>query len=244
MIGSSAPFYMGIFLLLVIILVAYKVRNKRVKALIILVCIAFLGKIGWDSLLRIGISQDYQPTQPIAFSHKVHVGQNEIDCNYCHSSVEKGKVAGVPSLNVCMNCHFVVNEGTKTGTAEIEKIYKALDFNPETLEYGNNPTPVEWVRVHDLPDHVYFNHKQHVVVGKVECIECHGPVKSMEEIYQYSEMTMGWCVDCHRDKKIDTANSYYTKMEHTFTDEQRALFKKKKLTVAKNGGLECAKCHY
>lgn len=241
---SNLTNYLLLIWLIITIIIYLTNKSYTIRAFFLLGFLAIGGKACWDSLLEIGISQGYQPTQPIKFSHKVHAGQNQIDCNYCHSTVEKGKSATVPSLNVCMNCHYVVNEGSKTGTVEISKIYKALDFNPETLEYGKNPKPIEWKRVYDLPDHVYFNHKQHVKVGKVNCQECHGPVQEMDEIYQYSEMTMGWCVECHRRKSVDVENKYYKDIHNKLTKEEQSLIKDNRMTVEKMGGLECSKCHY
>jgi cytochrome c551/c552 len=196
----------------------------------------------WDMAMMVGVSQGYKPTQPINFSHTVHAGQNQISCRYCHSSAFKGKVAGIPSANVCMNCHRYVKTGKRTGTAEIAKIYAALDFDPQTGEYGKNTKPIEWVRVHNLPDLSYFNHAQHVVAGKLDCAECHGDVKKMDVMYQFAPLTMGWCVDCHRKTEVPgmKVNPYYEKLH-------KGLAKKypgEKLTVDKMGGLDCAKCHY
>ncbi|MCF8277856.1 MAG: c-type cytochrome [Flavobacteriales bacterium] len=189
---------------------------------------------------NVGIYQGYKPEQPIAFSHKIHAGQNGINCVYCHTSAEKGKTAGIPSLNVCMNCHTYVDKGP-TGTTEIAKIYAALDFDPVTKTYGDNPTPVKWVRVHNLPDLAYFNHSQHVVVGKIECQQCHGEVQEMGVAEQFSPLTMGWCVNCHRETQVQVAdNGYYEDMH----ERMPGWHDGNPVTVEKIGGLECAKCHY
>lgn len=195
---------------------------------------------GTKELMTIGVYQGYKPTQPIAFSHTIHAGQNGINCVYCHTSAEKGKTAGIPSLNVCMNCHTYVNEGP-SGTEEIAKIYAALDFDPATKKYGDNPTPVEWVRVHNLPDLAYFNHSQHVVVGKIECQECHGTVEEMDVVEQHTPLTMGWCVDCHRTTSVQVANNAYYEDLHERTP---SWHDGNPVTVEKIGGLDCAKCHY
>jgi len=189
---------------------------------------------------EVGVYQGYKPSQPIAFSHKIHAGQNGINCVYCHTSAEKGKTAGIPSLNVCMNCHSYVNEGP-SGTEEIAKIYKALDYDYDTKEYGDNPTPVEWVRVHNLPDLAYFNHSQHVVVGKIECQKCHGEVEEMGVAEQHSPLTMGWCVNCHRETSVQVANNEYYEDLHERTPDWHDG---NPITVERIGGLECAKCHY
>ena len=213
---------------------------------IIFVC--FLGviivlKFTYDAMLGVGVTTNYQPTQPIAFSHKIHAGQNGVDCNYCHSSARKSKHSGIPSANVCMNCHTYINEGTITGTAEIQKIYDAIGFDPDTRTYikGYEQKPIEWVRIHNLPDHAYFNHSQHVVAGNLECKDCHGPVEDMDVLYQYSELTMGWCIDCHRETEVKMeGNNYYTHLH----EQLKEKYKGEKITVAKMGGLECSKCHY
>lgn len=185
-----------------------------------------------DGLFTVGVHQGYQPTQPIAFSHKLHAGQYEIDCNYCHTGVRLGKSANIPSANICMNCHTVIqNVGGQTGMSpEIQKIYNAVDNNQ----------PIEWVRIHNLPDLSYFNHAQHVAVGGVECQTCHGEIQAMEVVYQYSPLTMGWCINCHRETQINTKdNAYYDKLVELHENKSKTP-----MTVEDNGGLECAKCHY
>ncbi len=216
-------------------------NNKRVVALGVIILMIIGSKIGWDALASIGISQNYQPDQPIAFSHKIHAGENGINCVYCHSGAEKGKTAGIPSANVCMNCHKGIKSGTNTGTEEIAKIYKALDYNPETMTYGNNPKPLQWVRVHNLPDFAYFNHSQHVKVGGQKCQTCHGPVEEMTVAKQFSPLTMGWCIDCHRNTEVKMEGNHY------YDEYHKKLAKKygdKKITVEAIGGTECARCHY
>jgi cytochrome c2 len=206
----------------------------------VLVCVLAFLKWGVVNLMQIGVYTGYKPEQPIAFSHKIHAGQNGINCVYCHTSAEKGKTAGIPSLNVCMNCHTYVSEGP-SGTEEIAKIYAALDYNPDTKEYGDNPTPVQWVRVHNLPDLSYFNHSQHVVVGKIECQECHGEVEEMGVAEQHSPLTMGWCIECHRTTSVKVANNEYYEDLHERTPDWHDG---NPVTVERIGGLECGKCHY
>ena len=183
-----------------------------------------------DGLYSIGVQQGYQPKQPIAFSHKIHAGQFEIDCKYCHTGVMKGKSANIPSPNICMNCHSQIKVGTNTGEAEIAKIYSAIQNNK----------PIEWVRIHNLPDLAYFNHSQHVVVGNIECQTCHGPIQEMDIVKQYSLLTMGWCIDCHRKTDVNTkGNAYYDNLVKLHDEKKNG-----KMKVQDNGGLECAKCHY
>jgi cytochrome c551/c552 len=215
-------------------------NSKFTVLLVVLVLFGGL-RMGWNALAAIGITEGYQPVQPINFSHKVHAGVNGIDCQYCHSGASKGKTAGIPSLSTCMNCHKFVSEGTLTGTEEIAKIYKALDYDPNTMAYGNNPTPIEWVRVHNLPDHAYFNHSQHVNAAGLACQTCHGDVQDMEVLKQHSKLTMGWCIDCHRETEVPMEdNKYYEEMHAKYKE----MFKGQKITVEKLGGLDCAKCHY
>ena len=197
--------------------------------------------IGWQSLSKIGIQQNYKPAQPIEFSHKLHAGVNGIDCNYCHSSARKSKHSGIPSANVCMNCHANIVEGPVHGTKEIAKIYEAVGYDVDSRTYieGYEQKPIKWVRIHNLPDLAYFNHSQHVVAGNIDCQECHGPIEEMDVVYQQEKLTMGWCINCHRDTKIDLDNPYY----HEYNDWVEK-HKKVDLTVENIGGLECGKCHY
>jgi len=218
-------------------------HNKGIVALGVIVLFLWVSKLGWDGLMGIGVYQGYQPEQPIAFSHQLHAGQNGINCVYCHSGAEKGKSAGIPSANVCMNCHKAIQEGKLTGTKEIAKIYAALVYDPSTGKYGNNPKPIQWVKVHNLPDHVYFNHSQHTIAGKQECKTCHGAIDSMTVAKQHAPLTMVWCIECHRTTEVQLAgngNGYYDYIHATYKDK----FKGQKITVEKMGGLECAKCHY
>ena len=197
--------------------------------------------IGWQSLSKIGIQQNYKPAQPIEFSHKLHAGVNGIDCNYCHSSARKSKHSGIPSANVCMNCHANIVEGPVHGTKEIAKIYEAVGYDVDSRTYieGYEQKPIKWVRIHNLPDLAYFNHSQHVVAGNIDCQECHGSIEEMDVVYQQEKLTMGWCINCHRDTKIDLDNPYY----HEYNDWVEK-HKKVDLTVENIGGLECGKCHY
>jgi mono/diheme cytochrome c family protein len=194
----------------------------------VVTALAFKAVIG--ALFSIGVQKGYAPKQPIAFSHKIHAGQYEIDCKYCHTGVMKGKSATIPSVNVCWNCHNQIREGSLTGQNEIAKIVKAYETN----------TPIEWVRIHNLPDLAYFNHAQHVNVGGQECQTCHGPVETMDVVRQHSLLTMGWCIDCHRKTDVNAkGNKYYDNLV-----ELHAASKKGAMKVEDIGGLECSKCHY
>jgi mono/diheme cytochrome c family protein len=204
-------------------------------------------------LMQIGVDQNYEPIQPIHFSHKIHAGDNKIDCKYCHSSARVSKNSGIPSLNVCMNCHKSISEfqGDKDSTyveyskefytGEIQKLYDAVGWDKTNMAYTGKTKPVKWVRVHNLPDFVYFNHSQHVSVAGVECQKCHGPVETFEIMKQHSPLTMGWCVNCHRETNVKVeGNAYYAKIH----DELSKKYGVDKLTAAQMGGLECGKCHY
>ena len=206
-------------------------KSDAVIILVTALVVAFTAKTAIDGLYSVGVQQGYAPAQPIAFSHALHAGQYEIACQYCHTGVEIGKSANIPSANICMNCHtHIQNVGGKEGISpEIQKIYNAVDNNQ----------PIEWVRVHNLPDLAYFNHAQHVAVGGVECQTCHGPIQEMEVVGQHSTLTMGWCIDCHRQTEIATeGNVYYDKLVQLHSTSKDAL------KVKDIGGLECAKCHY
>ncbi|WP_245816835.1 MULTISPECIES: cytochrome c3 family protein [Reichenbachiella] len=202
------------------------VKSNAFLGLVAFIFTAIVLKSVIDGLFTIGVQQGYEPTQPIAFSHKIHAGDNQIDCNYCHTGVRKSKNANIPSPNICMNCHSAI----KTESPEIQKIYAAVENNQ----------PIEWVRIHNLPDLAYFNHSQHVAVGEIECQTCHGPIEEMDVVYQYAPLTMGWCINCHRETDVNAkGNEYYDNLV-----ELHAEHSKEPMKVEDIGGLECAKCHY
>ena len=226
-----------------------------VTAILLLLGSAYFA-YGW--MMQVGVDQGYAPIQPIHYSHKIHAGDNKIECKYCHSSARVSKTSGIPSLNVCMNCHKSIYEytGNPEGpsqedlengytnefyTGEIKKLYKAVGWDEENQKYTGESQPVEWIRVHNLPDFAYFNHSQHVSVAGVDCQTCHGPVEEMEIMYQYSPLTMGWCIDCHRETNVKVeGNEYYEKI-HAELSKKYGV---DNLTAAQLGGLECGKCHY
>ncbi|OWY24200.1 cytochrome C [Sphingobacteriales bacterium UPWRP_1] len=219
--------------------------SKKMMALGSLAVLIFLGYATVDSATKLGRQQGYAPAQPIKFSHQLHAGVNKIDCQYCHSGASKGKSAVIPSPSLCMNCHKAVNQGPKYGKEEIAKIYKAVGWDPDKLQYIPNyeQKPVEWVRIHNLPDHVYFNHSQHVKAGGVACQTCHGPVEEMEVMKQNASLGMGWCINCHRQTNVNfSGNEFYKSYEKLHEDLKSG--KIKQVTVEDIGGLECQKCHY
>ena len=225
----------------------------KVTSTILLLLIA--AYVGFGTIFKVGVDEGYMPLQPIAFSHKIHSGENKIECQYCHSSAKHSKHSGIPSVNVCMNCHkniAEVAEGTKVewdgvtyGKAELDKeiakVYEAAGWDPETLEYTGEEKPIKWIRIHNLPDFAYFNHSQHVTVAGLKCQKCHGPVEEYDEMRQFSPLTMGWCINCHRETGVDTkGNEYYEKIHQ----ELAKKYNVEKVTIAQLGGLECGKCHY
>ncbi|MFC5194584.1 cytochrome c3 family protein [Bizionia hallyeonensis] len=227
------------------------IQNQFLVLVSVVVLLLASGYFVFGYFMQVGVDQGYQPVQPIHFSHKIHAGDNGIDCKYCHSSARVSKTSGIPSLNVCMNCHKSVYEvAPETATAEyskefydgeIKKLYAAVGWDDADQKYTGDTQPVKWVRIHNLPDFAYFNHSQHVSVAGIECQTCHGPVEEMEIMYQHSSLTMGWCINCHRDTNVKVEdNAYYTKIH----EELSKKYGVDKLTAAQMGGLECGKCHY
>jgi cytochrome c551/c552 len=237
-------------------------RNKAYIALGIVVLFLVGGYYTVKGAINLGRNKDYQPEQPIYYSHKVHAGVNQISCLYCHGGAEEGKHANIPSLNTCMNCHININEYTGekiyredgsevNGTAEIQKLYKAVGFEPGKnantwdMDLGK-AKPVEWVKIHNLPDHVYFNHSQHVKVGKVACQTCHGEIQKMDEVKQVNDLSMGWCINCHRETKVQfKENGFYSIYEKYHNQLKNGQIDSSKgITADMIGATECQKCHY
>ena len=255
-------------------------RNWFVTVLLVVGIALFSGLEVFNRAYQLGVYQDYMPSQPVAYSHKLHAGKMGIECKYCHHSAEKSKHAGIPSTNVCMNCHAVVHEGAQYGTEEIDKLHKAAGYNKNKQAYnldkfGNRiENPIVWNKAHNLPDHVYFSHAQHVHpnTANIDCRQCHGPVQNytlgrvstIDEVNAYAKtdegmekgliqltkplLTMGWCIECHNKKEIDLASSgYYEEIHDRLklrADVNNNIFEDDKVTVKELGGWECAKCHY
>ncbi len=239
----------------------WAVQNKGWASAAVLLLVVWALVLLWNWMFNIGVYggdkvAHYKPSQPIAFDHSLHAGKDNlaINCQYCHSGAEKSKHAGIPSANVCMNCHQAISEGPKTGTAEIAKIYEATGWDPAAMKYTGQQKPLVWNKVHNLPDHVFFSHQQHVAVGKLECQECHGPVDTeMDQVQQWSPLTMAWCLECHNTKEVAVAgsdNGYYQEIHRRMATtpmgqgELRKYLEDEKITVRELGGFECAKCHY
>ena len=237
-------------------------RNKAYIALFAVVLFIVGGYVTIQAAIGLGRNKGYQPEQPIYYSHKVHAGVNQVSCLYCHGGAYEGRHANVPSVNICMNCHMQINEygsgseklyredGTEVnGTAEIQKIYAAAGWDPKTKKYSGKEKPIEWVKIHNLPDHVYFNHSQHTRAGKVQCQTCHGPIQEMPEVKQFADLSMGWCINCHRESKVNfynketgEGNKFYSIYEKFHNDLKNK--KVDSVTVEMIGGTECQKCHY
>lgn len=255
-------------------------KSGLFKTIITIVLLAIGIYLLASQAISLGRQQGYQPMQPIKYSHALHAGEYEIECKYCHTAAVEGKHSNIPSTNICMNCHKMIQSGPKHGRKEISKIYAAIGYNPIKGTYFNKEKttekeytaafkkfldqdkdnkvsgpasekdleavmamlnkPVEWVRIHNLPDHVYFNHAQHVNVGNVECQTCHGDIQDMEVVEQHAPLSMGWCINCHRNTEIDLGNDYYK----DFDDLQKMKEMHQKVTVEDIGGTECQKCHY
>lgn len=277
-----------------------------VVKLLIFALVLFGGYTTVNNAIGLGRQQDYAPSQPINFSHKIHAGDNGIDCQYCHDGARRSKHSVIPASNTCINCHANIQKGSKDGTKELIKVYAAAGFNPLDNSYiaenatdeqraavykkwlkkvyekewaanetatnkmideqiatvaGTYNKPIEWVRIHNLPDHVYFNHAQHVTVGKVRCETCHGEVAQMDKVKQHAPLSMGWCVNCHRQTQVqfkdglnegkkspyagneNKANPYYYQYYEKYHEEMKNK-KRTGVTVEEIGGLECQKCHY
>lgn len=250
----------------------YQKYNKAAK--LVLTVLTFIAAYGiWNWLMWIGVYKGYQPDQPIHFSHRIHAGENKIDCQVCHTGAKYGKVSEIPSVNVCMNCHRMISEYngkymepgfTKEDyDGEIKKVYEAAGWDAGSQQYTGKTKPIEWVRIHNMPDFVYFNHSQHVVAGEkaiidsynkkhpndqidVVCKACHGKVDTMNVVKMANDFTMGWCVECHRTTEVDMSNGYNSAYFKDLHDKLKKQYPKSegKITVDAIGGLECAKCHY
>jgi cytochrome c2 len=233
-------------------------KNRTYIAFVIIILVLIGGYLTTKGAIGLGRNKDYAPSQPIFYSHKVHAGINQVNCLYCHGGAQDGKHSNIPSVNVCMNCHLAINEYKGTaklyteegkevnGTAEIQKLYKYANFTPGKPWDASKAQAIPWVRIHNLPDHVYFNHSQHVKAGKVQCQTCHGEITKMDEVKQFSDLSMGWCVNCHRETKVQFKENGFYSIYQKYHDDLKSgkMDSTKGVTVEKIGGTECQKCHY
>ncbi|MCE2686711.1 MAG: cytochrome c family protein [Cryomorphaceae bacterium] len=245
---------------------AWKYRLQVGLVSLVVVISLFVGL--FQSLYSINIMEGYQPSQPIVFPHAQHAGINGIDCKYCHNTVAKSKSASIPSVNVCMNCHKQIDGEGKEYAPQIKKIYAAAGWDKEGMKYTGKTDPIVWNKVHVLPEHVYFNHSQHVVVGGIDCKQCHGDMTQMTETAKVQPveelnkiegnikltrktLTMGWCIECHGKKDVaigNGKNGYYDEIHRRLKQDPKLyaqyLNNDGKVTANELGGWECAKCHY
>jgi hypothetical protein len=210
-----------------------KITRRWILGIVFLVALGWQIKLMYEAGTALGRQEHYEPDQPVKFSHVVHVADNRIDCQYCHYTVVRSKSAGIPDVNVCWNCHSIVREGTYSGRHQIAKVVEAYEGG----------FPIEWIRTHNLQDHVFFSHAQHVTIAGIDCAECHGPIEEMHRLWQVSDLSMGWCINCHRDTDIQF-------LDNAFYEEYKKLQAKMRsgeidrVTAELTGGTECSKCHY
>ncbi len=210
-----------------------KVKRRYILGIIFVVALGWQIKLMYEAGTSLGRQELYEPDQPIKFSHVVHAGDNQIDCQYCHTTAGHSKSAGIPDVNVCWNCHSIVREGTNSGKHQINRVVEAFEGG----------TPIEWIRIHNLQDHAFFSHAQHVTVAGLECATCHGPIEEMHRVKQVTDMSMGWCINCHRDTEVQFFdNAFYTQYEELHKKLKSGEIDR--VTAELTGGTECSKCHY
>ena len=182
----------------------------------------------------------YSPQQPVPFSHKVHVGQLKMDCRYCHTTVDKAAHAAVPATQTCVNCHSAANpDGSVANSAIHTQSLKLLPVR----ESQATSKPIEWQRVHDLPDFVYFDHSAHVNRG-VSCVSCHGRIDRMDQVYQAKPLTMSWCIDCHRNPEPHLRpQEFITQLDWEPQEDPIELGKRIKESLNINASQNCSTCH-
>ncbi len=215
------------------LVITKKLRRRWISIVILLFSIVYITNTLVVEAIALGHSPGYEPDQPVKFSHAVHAGQNSTDCIYCHSYAPYSKTAGFPAENICMNCHLLIRNGTRSGVFEISKVISAYE----------SKRPIEWIKVYNLPDHAFFSHAQHVGVGEIACRECHGAVEEMGRIRLAGNLTMGWCINCHRNRNINFNNNIFYK-EYTGLANKIRNRETDSINVQMTGGTECMKCHY
>jgi hypothetical protein len=238
---KKIPFKLIAFVIICLIMIlsitdllfTHIIKKRWINVTVFILTAIFIGNSVIVNAKNIGISKNYSPVQPIKFSHKIHVNENKIQCIFCHNSPEFSRESGIPSTNVCMICHNKIKSGKNSGQFEINKIKSSF----------KNKKPIEWIKIHNLPDHVFFSHAQHVSVGKIDCRTCHGEIDEMDRTFQYSSLSMGWCINCHREKEVQFENNmFYSNHEELHNDLKSG--KITKVTADKIGANDCQKCHY
>ena len=226
---------LGVFLTWIILDIFFfkKVKRRYILGILFIGAVAWQVKLVYEAGSALGRQELYEPDQPIKFSHVVHVADNQINCQYCHNTASHSKSAGIPDVNVCWNCHAIVREGTHSGKHQISKVVEAYESG----------TPIEWIRIHNLQDHAFFSHAQHVSVGGIECATCHGAIEEMDRVRQVSDLSMGWCINCHRDTEVQFFdNAFYAQYEEL--QKKMKSGEIDRVTAELTGGTECSKCHY
>jgi hypothetical protein len=210
-----------------------KVKRRYILGIVFILALGWQIKLLYEAGTALGRQESYEPDQPVKFSHAVHAGDNQIDCQYCHTTAGHSRLAGIPEVNICWNCHSIVREGSNSGRHQISKVVGAFESG----------TPIEWIRIHNLQDHAFFNHAQHVTIAGIDCATCHGAMEEMDRVRQVSDLSMGWCINCHRETEVQ----FY---DNVFYAQYEALHKQMKsgeidrVTAELTGGTECSKCHY
>ena len=227
--------FTGILFLVILVcgLFVRKIKTPYFHRIFLVLIITFWSIYFYSDLASIGLQKDYGPPQPIKFSHNTHASQNSTTCIYCHPSVRYSASAGIPGVNVCMNCHTLVREGSKSGQGEIKKLIAASEQEQR----------LQWIRINNLPEHVQFNHSIHYQVAKIDCVECHGKVEQMDRVKQVRELSMKWCLDCHKQKKVNRKeNGYYAMLKNV--SNGFVTIKEDSISVKNIGGWDCMNCHH
>ncbi len=210
-----------------------KMKYAVIPVIILMIALGLQARMLITDAIKLGRQENYAPDQPVKFSHRIHAGENGIECMYCHTTAERSKSAGIPATALCMNCHIIIREGSHSGKFEIAKVVDAV-------ENGKN---IEWNRIHNLPDHVFFSHAVHVGSAKLDCKQCHGPVEEMNIMRQHSDLSMGWCVNCHRETQVHFRdNDYYD--DYIKLHEDLKAGRIDSITAADIGANDCMRCHY
>jgi len=186
------------------------------------------------------IQVGYSPKQPVPFSHKLHAGKLKMDCRYCHNTVDRAAHAAIPPTATCVNCH---SAAASDGSVQIAAVFSKSSKLQAVRESQVTGKPIPWVRVHNLPDFVYFNHAAHVNRG-VSCVSCHGRVDKMDQVYQAEPLTMRWCLDCHRRPDAHLRPlEYITQLDWQPGQDAGTLGAEVRRQLNINPSTNCSTCH-